>query len=208
MITLDKLLSIDKNELFEASKTIDKCDLSFLVELLSEKDDKIRYNTFLLLQNRSAYSNDVYPFWDIFSEKFESSNSYQRNIGLMLIAENTRWDKENKLDNTIDAYLKLLHDEKPITVRQCIQALSKIIPFKKHLQIRIANDLMSVNISEVKETMRKLILLDILEVLASIRSYQTTDEIESYIFNALSGGILDKKAKKHIESLLCSASDI
>jgi hypothetical protein len=61
---------------------------------------------------------------------------------------------------------------------------------------------MSVNISDVKETMRKLILTDILSVLALIRKDQTTDEMEGYIFNALSGGILDKKAKKHIEEML------
>ena len=80
--------------------------------------------------------------------------------------------------------------------------LSQLVPYKNHLQFKIADRLMSVNISDVKETMRKLILCDILEVLAEIRKYQTTDEIENYIFHALSGRILDKKAKKQIESIL------
>lgn len=202
MITIERLMSIDKNNSQEVSKTIDKNDLPQLVEWLSEKDDKVRYQALLILKNRSLYSDDVYPFWDIFQRKLKSKNSYQRNIGLMLISDNVKWDVKNKIDTTIDEYLTLLSDEKPITIRQCIQGLREIIPYKSHLHFKIANRLMSINILNVKETMRKLILLDILEVLAAIRKHQTNDEIESYIFNVLSGGILDKKAKKQIEIML------
>jgi hypothetical protein len=56
--------------------------------------------------------------------------------------------------------------------------------------------------SGIKETMRKLVLFDILEILAAIKKYQSTEKIKSYIVNALSGQILDKKAKKQIESIL------
>lgn len=202
MITLESLMSIGKDNFMEASKTIDKNDLSQLVEWLSEKDDKIRYQALLILQNRSIYSDDLYPFWDIFKRKLKSENSYQRSIGLILISINTKWDNENRFDDCLDDYLFLLNDTKPITVRQCIQSLHNIVPYKKHLHIEIANKIMSINILDVKETMRKLILLDILEILALIRKYHSTDEIESYILNALSGQILDKKAKRQIESAL------
>lgn len=49
--------------------------------------------------------------------------------------------------------------------------------------------------------MRKSILLDILNVLLIMKD-QKTDEVESFILNALSGEILDKKSKKQIEALL------
>lgn len=202
MITVGQLLSFDKNDLLEVSKTIHKDDLPQLVEWLSEKDDTLRYQAFLMLKCCSVNLDYVYRFWDTFCEKLRSENSYQRSIGLMLIAENTKWDKDNKIDTVIDEYLLHLNDEKPITIRQCIQALHKMIPFKKHLHVKIAKKLMAIDISKVKETMRKLILIDILNVLAIIRKYQKSDEIESYIFDALSGGLLDKKAKKQVESLL------
>lgn len=202
MITIEKLMSVNTKDIEEYSKMIDKNDLPQLVEWLSEKDDKIRYQSLLLLKSRSLYYDDVYPSWEIFRRKLKSANSYQRSIGLMLIAVNARWDKDNKFDNTIDEYFTLLNDEKPITVRQCIQALSSIIPYKSHLQLKIANKIMSINIFDIKETMRKLILLDILQLLAIIRKQQPTDEIDAYISNALSGEILDKKAKKQIELIL------
>ncbi len=202
MYNLERLLSIDKNDMSEASKTINSDELRQLVELLSEKDDKIRYQSFLLLQNRSMNFDDVYSYWDTFCEKLKSENSYQRSIGLMLIAENAKWDKDNKIEKIIDEYLLHLNDDKPITIRQCIQSLQKIIPFKRQLHIKIADKLMALDVSSIKATMQKPILMDILGILIMIRKYRTNDEIEGYIFNALSGGLLDNKAIKQVESLL------
>ncbi len=202
MLTIERLTSFEKDDLQEASKAISGDDLHQLMDWLAEKDDTIRYHSFLLLQHRSKDFDDVYPYWDIFCEKLKSENSYQRSIGLMLIAANAKWDTDNKIDFVIDEYLALVYDEKPITVRQCIQSLCEIVPYKTHLHMKIADKLMLVNIVDIRATMQKLILTDILAVLAMIRKYQSNNEIESYILNALSGGLLDKKAVKQVESML------
>ncbi|KPU44363.1 hypothetical protein OXPF_25330 [Oxobacter pfennigii] len=202
MFTIESMMSIDKSGLQEASKVMDKDDISKLIELLPLKDDNIRYQAFLLLQNRSLFFDDVYPYWDNFRSKLKSDNSYQRSIGLMLIAENVKWDSENKIEDAIEEYLELLNDEKPITIRQCIQSLGKIVTYKPSLSDKIAKRLIFFNLMGVKETMRKSILLDILNALLLIRKVLKTDEIESFILKALSGEILDKKSKKQIEALL------
>ena len=200
MITAEELTSIPKDALQEFSKNLSESDISQLVDWLSLKDDNIRYPSFLLLQSRSLFSNDLYPYWDVFYEKLSSDNSYQRSIGLMLIADNVQWDTENKLQSTIDRYLKLLYDEKPITVRQCIQSLQKIVTYQPNYSPRVISSLISFDISLVKDTMRKSILLDILSVLLSVRKSDRTNDAEAYILSALSGEILDKKTKKQIES--------
>ncbi len=156
---------------------------------------------FLLLQYRSQLFDDVYPFWETFRRKLKSANSYQRSIGLMLIAENTKWDVENKLDNTIDEYLNLLNDEKPITIRQCIQSLSWIVPYRKNLHDKVVKALLSFDLPGVKETMRKSILLDIINILLILKKDYCNDEMDSYILSALTGEILDKNSKKQIEAL-------
>lgn len=120
----------------------------------------------------------------------------------MLIAENARWDGERRMNDAIDEYLGLLNDEKPITIRQCIQSLDKIVTYKSELNDKVAAALISFDFMSVKETMRKPILLDILNILLIIRKELKKDEIENFILNALSGEILDKKTKKRIESLL------
>lgn len=202
MITIESIMSIDKSGLPEASKKLNRDDIPQLVEWLSLKDDNIRYQAFLLLQNRSAEFEDVYPYWDVFRDKLKSDNSYQRSIGLMLIAENAKWDAENRMEDTIDEYLELLKDEKPITVRQCIQSLGKVTPYKPDLNAKVADRLISFDIMAVKETMRKSILLDILNVLLIIRKELKKDEIESFILDALTGGVLDNKSKKQVQAFL------
>lgn len=201
MITVESMMLIDKSDLQQATKTIGQEDIAQLVEWLALKDDKIRYQAFLLLQYRALLLDDVYPYWDIFQEKLQSDNSYQRSIGFMLIAENAKWDTDNRLEGAIDEYLECLNDEKPITIRQGIQSLAKIVPYKPGLHNKIADRLVSFDLMSVKETMRKSILLDILNVLLIIRKIYKTDEMEDDILNALSGGILDNKLKKQMEKL-------
>lgn len=202
MITIEKLKNLEKQEIAQEAAALTGDDIHFLVTLLSEKDDKIRYAALLLLQSRSAAFSDVYPYWEVFLQKLNSKNSSQRSIGLMLIAENARWDTENKMDNLLEAYFKLLRDEKPITVRQCIQALHRILPYKNNLVAQIADELISLEITEIRESMQKTVLTDILSVLAAIRKQQPSDKIDAYIVQALSSDILDRKAKKEIEKIL------
>lgn len=202
MVTKDSIMLIRKDDIQEAAKTLSCDDISQLVEWLSLKDDNIRYQVFLLLQNRSLLFDDVYPYWDIFLGKLKNENSYQRSIGLMLIAENAKWDTMNKMDDAIDEYLDLLNDDKPILVRQCIQSLGKIALSKPGLMDKIASRLMAFRLEDVKETMRKSVLLDILDVLLLIRKEYKSGEIDSFILNALTGDLLDKKSKKQIEALL------
>jgi len=202
MLSAEQLMSLEKIRLEEESKTLQKEDIAQLVDWLTLKADSIRYPAFLLLQHRSRSQDDVYPHWDAFREKLGSENSYQRSIGLMLLAANARWDAEGRLDHTIDEYLKLLGDEKPITARQCVQALAEIVPYRPDLCGKIAVALLSVNLAAVKETMRRPLLLDILNILLLIRTSYNTDEIEGYILTALSGELLNKKEKKELEARL------
>ncbi len=200
-MTLNDLMSIDKENPNEAAEKLSPLDIAQLVKWLCEKEDSIRYPSLLVLQSRSAMADDVYPYRETFREKLKSGNSFQRSIGLIMIAQNARWD-DGWLDGVIGEYLELLSDEKPITVRQCIQHLKCIVPYKSALHEAIAKALMALDLAAVRETMRKLVLTDILEVLAMIRRTEINDAIEGYIMDAMAGGLLDKKAKKHIEGLL------
>ncbi len=200
-MTYDDLMQVNKDDPSGAAQRLGKGDIGQLVEWLNEKEDKIRYPSLLILQSRSGIKDDVYPYRETFREKLKSDNSFQRSIGLIMLAENAKWDG-GWFDGVIGEYLALVNDEKPITVRQCIQYLKKIVPYKPKLHGRIAKALMELDLTSVKETMRKLVLIDIIEALAAIRKIKTSGEIESYINDAMTGGILDKKAKRQIEELL------
>ena len=202
MITIEKLLHVNKDNIASAAASFPKDDLPQLVMWLNEVDEDIRYRAFLLLQSRSQAGNDVYCFWDQFTSKFTSPNSYQRSLGVMLIAENVRWDSDHHFDAILDTYLGFCDDEKPVTVRQCVQGLNKIIPFTPHLNSRITDKLLSIDIMQRKETQRKILLVDVLTVLAGINRLHTDTRISAYFQRALTGGLLDAKARKQVEALL------
>ena len=202
MLTHEKITAFKKEDLPEIDLTLEKDDVPQLVAWLSEKDDKIRYPSFLLLQARSEKCEDVFPYWDTFVDKLKDPNSFQRNIGLRMIAANVRWDKQGKFDAICDLYLAHCNDEKPITVRQCIQGLCSIVPFNTPCRKKIAETLMAINISQRQESQQKLVLLDILSVLLLINKANPDNAILAYIHQALTGGLLDKKSKDMIEAQL------
>ncbi len=202
MITREKIEKFNKEDLPEIALTLEKDDITQLVEWLAEKADEFRYHSFLLLLARSEKYSDVFPHWDIFVQKLGDTNSYQRNIGLRMIAENVRWDQQGKFDEICDFYLSFCDDEKPVTVRQCIQGLCSIVPFNTRCHATIAEKLMSIDILQRKETQQKLVLLDILSVLLLINEANPNQAILAYIHQALSGGLLDKKSKAMIEAQL------
>lgn len=202
MIKADKLIDTPKDGLPALSKELDSDDIELLVKWLSDKDDKLRYPCLLVLQMRSKDTDDLYKYWAVFREKLTSDNSYQRSIGLMLIAANVKWDSAGKFEENYDTFCALLNDEKPITVRQCVQSFAEIVPYKPKMNNKIAETLMNIDIEAIRETMQKLVLLDIISILLLIRKTQKSDDIESYISDALTGGILDSKSKKAIQSEL------
>lgn len=201
-MTLEKLLACTKEELPERAEELTVKDIGPLVSWLGERDDHIRYPAFLLLRYRSRSHGDVYPYWDVFAEKLRCANSYQRSIGLQLMAHNARWDEAGRMDAAIDEYLSFCDDEKPVVVRLCIQSLEEIVTYKPHLSQKIQDTLLSIDIAKRKETQRKLVLLDIISVLTAIRRIKPSREIDGYLFGAMGSGYLDKKAQKEVERLL------
>ncbi len=184
------------------AQTLEAKDIGSLVLRLDSAEDKIRYPAFLLLRERSKIAADVYPFWDVLAAKLTSENSYQRSIGVMLLSANAQHDTACNMQEALPDVLRLLGDPKPITVRQCAQALPEILSAKPELADQIGQAIRSVDLMAYKDTMRKLILIDFLEALLLVRQACPTPELEAYFFSALSGSILDEKAKKQFRQRL------
>ena len=99
-------------------------------ELLFDKNNNVAYKALQELQKESAETACVYPYMDRLSDMLDSDNSYVRTRGLTLLAYNAKWDKDYKIDEIIDKYLKHITDVKPITARQCIKLLPIIARYK------------------------------------------------------------------------------
>ena len=130
---------------------------------------KVTNNTLQELQKESEETDCVYPFIDRLSDMLDSDNSYIRTRGLTLLAYNAKWDKEYKVDEIIDEYLKHITDVKPITARQCIKLLPIIAKHKPELKNDILSALNKANISIYDYSMQPLVYKDIQKALKEIK---------------------------------------
>lgn len=167
-MNIDDLRLIEKSEIPAVAESLTKIDIRFLVDTLTEKEDAVRYSAFLLLQQNSRLLPNVYEYWDTLEAKLASDNSYQRILGLMLLAENVRWDKKDKFASAINKYLACCTDEKFITSRQAIQGLSRILEATDKYDQQIKTHLTNLDILKYKDNQQRLLSKDIAAILKQI----------------------------------------
>lgn len=138
-------------------------------ELLFDKNNKMAYRALRELQEESGETDKVYPYMDRLSDMLDSDNSYIRTRGLTLIAYNAKWDKDCKIDEVIDKYLKHITDVKPITARQCIKLLPMIAKDKPELRNDICSALQRADIAFYDDSMQPLVYKDIQKALKEIQ---------------------------------------
>jgi hypothetical protein len=199
MLTQEFLIE-NKDNLQTLAATIDNSDLDLLIDWLKEKDDTLRYTAFLLLQLLSAKGDRVYKYWDNFGNMINDVNSYQRSLGIMLIAENIRWDSQDRFAKLCSSYLEHCDDEKFVTSRQCIQGLQKIIAHTQKHRHEIVDKLLAIQLEGKKETQQGLLLLDIADVLGILYETEKEARIENYLKSKYELG--NDKAKKKIKAIL------
>lgn len=145
-------------------------EIEKLVSDLHQQDSRKAYESFKILKQKSREDALVYLFLDDFIELMEHENSYFRSRGLQLIAANARWDEDNRIDEVIDEYLIHIMDEKPITARQCIQALPEIAQFKEEIKADIVKALQYAKPERYRDSMAPLVRKDIADALQKINS--------------------------------------
>ena len=202
-VTLDALISIPKEDIPTTAEALDSADIDALVKLLDEKADAPRYQALLLLSGRSEHHPDVLPYWARFIEKLSNENSYQRSIGILLLAANARWAKASQIDECLPLCLRLICDEKPITARQAISSLAEIARSQPSCALPVARALAEHDVFSVRESMRKSILLDICRALVKLRRLPGIQTIaDERLMDALSDESLDKASKREIRGAM------
>ena len=138
-------------------------------ELLFDKNNNVAYKALQELQKESEETDGVYPYMDRLSDMLDSDNSYIRTRGLTLLAYNAKWDRDYKIDEIIDKYLKHITDVKPITARQCIKLLPMVAKYKPELKNDILSALHKADISVYDSSMQSLVYKDIQKTLKEIQ---------------------------------------
>ena len=145
------------------------------IEELKNKDQKTAYQALKHLLAISETCAEVSYYFDKFVALLQDPQSYVRTRGLLLIAANARWVKEKTCAAALPFCLELIQDPKPITRRQCIQALPSLSAAHPSLKRSILAALTGAQIQDVPETMQRLIVKDIQKTMQAIQT-QTVEE--------------------------------
>lgn len=144
-------------------------NIAKIFDLLFDKNNNVAYKALQELTKESEETDCVYPYMDRLSDMLDNDNSYIRTRGLTLLAYNAKWDKDYKINEIIDRYLKHITDVKPITARQCIKLLPIIAKYKPELKDDILSALHKADISGYDNSMQLLVYKDIQKALKEIQ---------------------------------------
>lgn len=138
------------------------------MKVMRDKDAKKAYALLKQIAAKSAASEEYYSYFDDFAELMNAKNSYVRIRGFTLCCAQARWDERGKLKNVLPNMLALLHDDKPIVVRQCLAALHEVVLYRSELCETIKANLETIDVSKYKDSMSPLIKKDMDELLKII----------------------------------------
>ena len=134
-----------------------------IIAHLTSKDDKFACAFADKIISESLETDEWYEYFDDFAGLLDHPKSLVRNRVFYILAANAEWDNENRFDSVMPAFLTHITDEKPITARQCIKALSQIGQAKPQYIPMILSTLHDADLSKYKDSMRPLIEKDIAE---------------------------------------------
>jgi hypothetical protein len=177
-------------------------DIKFLVNELNSSDGYYKCNVFNKLNEKSELNDEVYPYINTFFDKLKDKNSQVRNIGLILVAANAKWDTKKIIDENFDFYLSLLKDEKPITALHCLKGLHLMLPYKEKLWSKIINTLTNIDILFYKETMRKVLMIEILNSLNYLKNKTNDVKIINFFQNLTNSNVFNEKTLKEFNKII------
>lgn len=144
-------------------------DIASLISMLETKDTSAAYKALQELEQISDETGSIYAYIEKFINMISSDKYVIRVRGFRLFCKQAKWDRDNILDENIDAALCILNDEKPTAVRQALAALSDVVRYKPELRETLKRAISDINYLRYKDTMHSLIAKDIQGVLGLIK---------------------------------------
>jgi hypothetical protein len=174
------------------------------IEHLASTDDKIRLDALqTLLKVTDSKVDWIYDVWDDLLEKLDNENSYQRSIGIMLLCNLAKSDREDRLRSALDRILVHTKDEKFITSRQCIQNIWKAAATTQANREKVLKHLKKRYLECSNEKHSNLLRQDVIQSMVLL-SRQEDDHSMLADAQALIVEETDMKNRKKYEALLRS----
>ena len=133
-------------EILAEKAMADESLLSEVLEGLKNKNETLRYNCHKVLSEISRNNGELlYPHWDYLVEQLDSKNTYHKLSSLVLLANLTDVDKDNRIEKIYKRYIDMLRGEGTILAIYAATSLAKIASVKSHLREEITDRLLDID---------------------------------------------------------------
>ena len=176
--------------------------ISQYLDGLLSKNETYRYNCFKVLNVVSEKKPELlYPHWNFFINHLNSDNNYHQMSAVIIIANITAVDKEQRFEDIFDSFYENLKSEKTIVPIYIIKTSGKIIKYKPHFEGKITDLL--INIEKIHPGKQiELVKSAVIESFSEIfKNSSKKDEIMSFVKNQLDS--TSPKTKKAAKEFLC-----
>lgn len=153
---------------------------------LLSKNETYRYNCFKVLNIISEKKPDIlYPHWDFFISHLRSNNNYHRLSAVLIIANLTAIDVEDRFEKIFDEFYEYLKTKKTVVPIYIVKSSGKIVNFKPHLEGKITDLLLDIeNIHPGKQI--ELIKSSVIESFSEFyENAQKKDKILCFVKNQI-----------------------
>lgn len=136
-----------------------------IIMRLKDKDDKAACEYAKQIGAESAESDKYLEMIPEFAGMLTDKSSYVRTRGFGLICNQARWAKNGQIEVVFDDMSRLLYDDKPTVVRQCLGALHEVILYRPEMSDRIFRAVGEIDLCKYKDSMSPLIEKDMKELM-------------------------------------------
>ncbi len=138
--------------------------LAELLENLWSKNETLRYNSHKILFHITEQKPQaLYSKWNYLVKFLDSDNTYYKLSAVLLLANLTCADKDNKFEKIFNKYYSLLEDKSFITAAYVCGSSGKIANAKPKLQTKITNRLLNIDKTHHIQERKDLIKTSIIE---------------------------------------------
>lgn len=134
--------------------------------MLNHPQIMVYYHAYYVISRASESEPQLfYNYWDDFVLLLDHHNSYHRDFGLVLLANLTCVDTENRFSLIFEKYFAHINDEKFMTAHCCIQNCAKILANKCELKEDIFHILLETDLRcDFPEKQKELLKSFVIEV--------------------------------------------
>lgn len=131
-----------------------------ILSALTDTNDKKAYENTKKIAALSEFTPEYYQYLPEFASLLSDRKSYVRTRAFILCCSQARWDTEGKIEQILPDMMRLLHDEKPTVVRQCLSSVIEIVVFRPELSLQIKKEVESIDLNGYKDSVVPLIKKD------------------------------------------------